>query len=76
VTSVLRNGTGDYTITFTTPMSDANYSGFISSGATTASAPIETIVSFSTTQFRLNIQGRPTGNLEDSSIVSVAVFGN
>jgi hypothetical protein len=25
VTSVLRNGTGDYTVTFTTAMSDANY---------------------------------------------------
>lgn len=25
VASVLRNGTGDYTITFTTPMPDANY---------------------------------------------------
>ena len=26
VTSVLRNGTGDYTVTFTTAMTDANYS--------------------------------------------------
>ena len=29
VTSVLRNGTGDYTITFTTSMSDDNYSAVI-----------------------------------------------
>jgi hypothetical protein len=39
VTSVLRNGTGDYTITFTTAMPDANY-GYSCSGSTSTRVPV------------------------------------
>jgi hypothetical protein len=76
VSSVTKNGTGDYTVNFGTALADANYSGFISSSATTLSAPLQSIVSTSTTQFRVNTTGRPTGALEDCLIVSVSIFGN
>ena len=76
VSSVTKNAVGDYTINFSTAMTDANYSGFISSSATTLSAPLQSIISTSTTQFRVGTQGRPTGNGEDCPIVSVTVFGN
>jgi len=36
VTSVLKNGTGDYTVTFTTAMPDANYCANISAAAGTS----------------------------------------
>lgn len=81
VSSVLRNATGDYTITFTTPMSDANYtvcsngsagavvSQIVSTYLNTATAP-------STTQVRIGTTGGNTGSATDYSNVSVQVFGN
>ena len=50
VTSVLKNGTGDYTITFTTALTDANYAVNLTSRITaTAIAPVVVNLLTSTT---------------------------
>ena len=72
VASVLKNGTGDYTITFTTAMPDANYSlvvsstygsanGFLGTAPTTATARVS---SYTTT----------SGADLDSQFICVAIF--
>jgi len=81
VTSVLRNGTGDYTITFTTPMSDANYStsgiatwnNNVTSGALFAT----TTSSFLVSSFRLStFQSNLLFTDIDCTTVCVQIFGN
>lgn len=78
VTSVLRNGTGDYTITFTTAMSDANYS--IITGPTDDVRLAFSLVSQTISNFRINKGGLIYINggtiFSDCSIVPIAVFGN
>ena len=76
VSSVTKNGTGDYTVNFATAMADANYSANISSSGTTSDQPIIAIDSNTTTTFRGLITGRPTGAPGDAAIVSVTIFGN
>ena len=87
VTSVLRNGTGDYTVNFTTPMSDANYSvsGMVNSYESAHSAgtisiksagPTSVATLKSTSAIRF-ITGSPgLVNVEDRSEISVQIFGN
>lgn len=73
VTSVLRNAAGDYTITFTTPMSDANYSVNISGG--TATANIMVIKSITSSNFQLFATG--TGGIGQDQLINCAsIFGN
>lgn len=81
VTSVLRNGTGDYTVNFTTAMPDANYSavvttsddnaasayGFVKGVSGGANAPTASAVSFILLQSSSNA-------VVDRSIVSIAIF--
>jgi hypothetical protein len=73
VSSVLKNGTGDYTITFTTAMPDANYSANISLGFDAAAAYSSTVG----TQAAGSVQARAyrsgTGSV-DNSFVNVAIF--
>ena len=77
VSSVTRNGTGDYTITFTNAMPDANYAfvGNCGRGASSADSlvnenvsiiPTTTVVRFGTTT--------GAGTLTDMSYVNIAVF--
>ena len=47
VTSLTKNATGDYTITLTTAMSDANYSAVVSAGAQANSTLTNTIATIS-----------------------------
>ena len=74
VTSVLKNGTGDYTITFTTAMPDANYAAF--QGGMTGSISISpedrttTTLRVLTTKISSGSQGVP----ENQNQVDVAVF--
>jgi hypothetical protein len=80
VTSITKNGTGDYTINFTTAMSDANYavSGVVALGA--SSSFISAVVldgTKSTTQLRIRtvrVTGGSTVTNEDCANVSVVVF--
>jgi hypothetical protein len=79
VTSVLRNGTGDYTITFTTAMPDANYAAMLSGGsqiATQGRGFMEQHDSIlrSTTQLRVYSLTDNTSAAADSTVYSAAIF--
>jgi hypothetical protein len=71
VTSITDNGTGDYTVNFTTAMSDANYSGVAISHTTVM--VINTNYSVTAGSFRLTATNY-SGTLTDSSIINFAVF--
>ena len=81
ILNVVRNGTGDYTITMSTGMSDANYIVASQGQRQAATAPtgIDSIVSYNPTTaitasaFRITTSNG-AGGVEDFSIVSLAVF--
>jgi hypothetical protein len=75
VTSITDNGTGDYTINFTTAMTDANYSSQLARSGngfvritTLAAASIQILTTFA------NSAGNIGGVAEDVAIVTVAIF--
>lgn len=72
VSSITDNGTGDYTVNFTTAMSDANYSIAGSALGNISQLIMSPYVTVSTTQCRVIISNTTT--LADNSIVSVAIF--
>ena len=77
VTSVLKNGTGDYTVTFTTAMPDANYCVVASMG-NDAITPTDTVRTFAsrsltTSNFRL-IGNRTDGTASDQAIGCTSIF--
>ena len=80
VSSLTDNGNnGDYTVTFATPMPDANYSAIgmsldVDYGAVTFIYGIE--ASYTASSFRVQIRSNYTGQpaLKDPAIVSLAVF--
>lgn len=76
IASVVRNSTGDYTITFTTPMVDANY---VISLAYTGEVNVQHGVGFITSQAAdsfniLFINPANAANTVDKSIVCISVF--
>jgi hypothetical protein len=79
VTSITDNGTGDYTVNFTTAMSDANYSvcgtaSLLATGSATPRfvAPVsQAALSTSNCQIRTANDG---GATEDCASVSIAIF--
>ena len=76
VTSITDNGTGDYTINFTTALADTNYSvvlgnNYSGTGAFSVVNPNTPI--YSTTQVKLQIVDR-TGAAQDTSIINAAIF--
>ena len=82
VSSVTKNGTGDYTITFTTPMSDANYT-FTFGGGVTAGYGDTGAVAFrikdgvapTSSAIRI-VNAGGTLSILDTIYGSVAIFGN
>jgi hypothetical protein len=84
VASVVRNSTGDYTITFTNPLPDANYSVcFANIGYTTANISTTTVIkgvigtgATNKTASALTIQTGSTasGGLLDCADISVNIF--
>jgi hypothetical protein len=78
VSSVTKNGTGDYTVMFTTAMPDANYCVTGSAVLTTTSAfprimaPVAT-TAFSTTNCQVYTSDDAAA-LNDCAVVSVAIF--
>jgi hypothetical protein len=85
VTSVLRNGTGDYTITFTTPMSDANYSVSLTTLSLSSTDCARMVVvkgvattgpSNKTTSAISIISGSTSGALTDLADINCTIFGN
>jgi hypothetical protein len=82
VSSITDNGTGDYTVSFTTAMSDANYSVVAgANGRATDTAPdtgVAVAVGATTTSGSVStgtriVVGNPA-SAEDSAVVTLAVF--
>ena len=82
VSSITDNGTGDYTVNFTTAMPDANYSAVVNSSYSTTDngmicgifASATTVVAPTTSAFRLAISRRSDGTSLDSAYLTVSVF--
>lgn len=79
VSSITDNGTGDYTVNFSTAMPDANYCatfGAIAQGTTNAFTTIRQGVAPTTSALRVATMGGASGSLnyEDNSYVNVCVF--
>jgi hypothetical protein len=79
VSSVTKNGIGDYTVNFTTAMTDANYSSVIA-GRKNLDGLSANLPSFYNTAFNTgNVRVASTiigNNGSDSDTMSVAIFGN
>jgi len=75
VSSVTRNGTGDYTVNFATAMPDANYSpsGIAGLGSAGANRNLDPRV-LTTTSFRVGTANQATNALSNSSEVFVQIF--
>jgi hypothetical protein len=76
VSSVTKNGTGDYTVNFATPMADANYS--VSAAASNLGSTITAatrIGIFSTSNFTVYSTGFDTTKT-DFNAVCIQIFGN
>jgi hypothetical protein len=71
ISSVSDNGTGDYTVNFTTPMPDVNYSPQISVGNTLSAAPEIEVLTINSLRFNTK---DIAGNLEDKTFACVAIF--
>jgi hypothetical protein len=78
VSSITDNGTGDYTVNFTTAMTDANYSitGMVSSEgeSTTEKSDIRIKQANLPTTTAVRIQNEGRFGLYDASFVTVAIF--
>lgn len=78
VSSITDNGTGDYTVNFTTAMPDANYAPVAlcrsSGGADIVSPGLQKNVMPTASSFRLQTSENTAGGLEDPTIVAVSVF--
>jgi hypothetical protein len=74
VSSITDNGTGDYTVNFTTAMPDANYA-VVGSGATNTTANARSVMPFeySTTSVRIRTRSGSDG-LADLLFANVAIF--
>lgn len=72
VSSITDNGTGDYTVSFTTAMSDANYATCITAGGSTGSWTELLPSTYSTSAVRMNSRG--TASNVDNSYFCVSIF--
>jgi hypothetical protein len=74
VSSITKNGTGDYTVNFATALADANYSVNALSQPPTSAGAALSISGISTTQARLQLY--QSSAAVDSLIFCIQVFGN
>ena len=79
ILGITDNGVGDYTINFTNPMPDANYSfsGFCTLQLSTSAAGIVTFgndFTMSSSFLRIKSANTTTGGVQDSSYITVGVF--
>jgi hypothetical protein len=68
IASIVRNGTGNYTVTFTVPMQDANYCAVTNSGSWISEVTSQTASSFVVAVFN------GSGTAVDTALLNVAVF--
>ena len=87
VSSITDNGTGDYTINFTTAMANANYPTIATCSNTTSGTGliattnsngvgVNYVTAPTTSATRMLIYARATGNNTDSPYISVAILGS
>jgi hypothetical protein len=78
VSSITDNGVGDYTVNFTTAMTDANYvsvSGLTSDGSTSTANPrVAEMVNTSSSAMRMLCMDTALGTAGDMQSVYVAIF--
>jgi len=77
VSSITDNGAGDYTVNFTTSISDANYAAVCTAGTTGTADSGRTLVTANanaTGSCRVNGKNSSTGTLEDFNVISFSVF--
>ena len=76
VSKVVRNGTGDYTITFTTAMTNANYCATGSAGNTTTDPSNENLSCVPVDANSVRVESFSTSNsVLNQNYIMVAVFG-
>jgi hypothetical protein len=73
VSSITDNGTGDYTVNFTTAMPDANYAMAGVCGETTGTEVWE-VNTRAASSLRINVYATESGGNKDSTMVCVAIF--
>jgi hypothetical protein len=87
VSSVTKNGTGDYTVNFATPMADANYSVTANAAGSSSSAGINSSITLfetsagvtvapTSSSFRFYIRAGNPPVISDSEYLCAIVFGN
>jgi hypothetical protein len=78
VGSVTKNGTGDYTVNFTSALTDANYSAVVSGGSTSNGNALAYNFGAVPTTSAVRIRGRDiyASATADCDYVNVAIFGN
>jgi len=77
VSSITDNGTGDYTVNFTTAMPDANYAPAYGGGDNALGGAWDYITGTYQTNagsLRVRTYARSTGNLVDPTLVSASIF--
>lgn len=74
VSSITDNGTGDYTVNFTTAMPDANYASVCGYQASTSLTYVVNITGQTATTVRHLFVNYASGAALDQSIVNVAIF--
>jgi uncharacterized protein (AIM24 family) len=75
VSSITDNGTGTYTVNFTTAMADANYAAHLEQGSTSDSAANRGYrCVMQTTTSAVKVQVRSETNEADAPLVCVSVF--
>jgi uncharacterized protein (AIM24 family) len=75
VSSITDNGTGTYTVNFTTAMADANYAAHLEQGSTSDSATNRGYrCVMQTTTSAVKVQVRSETNEADAPLVCVSVF--
>jgi hypothetical protein len=80
VSSITDNGTGDYTVNFSTAMPNANYSGVsgmtVDGSITTNNPRVAEMINTSASTMRMKCLETSTGTSEDMNSVYVAIFSN
>ena len=77
VSSITDNGTGNYTVNFTTALTDGNYAGMVSAGdylSNTRSTGGQQTATRTATTYRVNTLNASQGALTDCDSVFVAIF--
>jgi hypothetical protein len=73
VSSITDNGTGDYTINFTTAMPDANYCAIGTTGPKGSNSEAFTIFSYTSSAVRIN-SSSGAGTAGDTTNINCAIF--